>query len=352
MSLGAQARFEYQLFHYPQDGSVEMYDMRNRRAFLRRTKPRPELSTSELYPGNVITLFSRQLSVTSYGDDRTRARLASSQQRALMLLPQHSLFNAFSLIHSICHFNHLALASIRSFTLSSPADAERLAPSADDNSRAMLSNGTCIAAELVGESAIERVRSACFSSSGAAIAACDDEDTTKDAINFVHSSATSLQGSATLRDCTLGIVKPHAVKRGVACEILEHVQHQLGGISAVQSFRVSKANSGEFLEVYKGVLPEYSHMVDELSAGMCIAFEVSANATDYKRSGEESVVEALREACGPLDPEIARVLRPRSVRAKFGIDKVKNAVHCTDLEDDGPLESEYFFSVLAGDGKQ
>lgn len=35
-----------------------------------------------------------------------------------------------------------------------------------------------------------------------------------------------------------------------------------------------------------------------------------------------SAVEAFREVAGPQDPEIARVLRPHSLRAKFGFDKV------------------------------
>ena len=29
-----------------------------------------------------------------------------------------------------------------------------------------------------------------------------------------------------------------------------------------------------------------------------------------------------------------------------GVSKVKNAVHCTDLPEDGPLEVDYFFSIL------
>jgi nucleoside-diphosphate kinase len=31
-------------------------------------------------------------------------------------------------------------------------------------------------------------------------------------------------------------------------------------------------------------------------------------------------------------------LRPRTLRALFGVDKVQNAVHCTDLPEDGLLE--------------
>lgn len=49
---------------------------------------------------------------------------------------------------------------------------------------------------------------------------------------------------------------------------------------------------------------------------------------------------------GPMDPEIGRVLRPTSLRAQFGSSRILNAVHCTDLEGDGPLEVGYFFDLL------
>ena len=46
-----------------------------------------------------------------------------------------------------------------------------------------------------------------------------------------------------------------------------------------------------------------------------------------------------------MDSEIAKSLRPNSLRAKFGVDRVKNAIHCTDLPEDGVLECEYFFKI-------
>jgi nucleoside diphosphate kinase len=49
---------------------------------------------------------------------------------------------------------------------------------------------------------------------------------------------------------------------------------------------------------------------------------------------------------GPNEVEIAKHVRPNTIRAKFGSDKVKNAVHCTDLVNDGILESEYFFYMM------
>ena len=46
-----------------------------------------------------------------------------------------------------------------------------------------------------------------------------------------------------------------------------------------------------------------------------------------------------------MDPEIAKNLRPNTLRAKFGKNRCENGVHCTDLPEDGALEVEYFFSI-------
>jgi len=50
-----------------------------------------------------------------------------------------------------------------------------------------------------------------------------------------------------------------------------------------------------------------------------------------------------------MDPEIAKNLRPNTLRARFGIDRCRNAVHCTDLPEDGTLETEYWFSIQQQD---
>jgi len=54
----------------------------------------------------------------------------------------------------------------------------------------------------------------------------------------------------------------------------------------------------------------------------------------------------FRNFCGPMDPEIAKLLRPHTLRAKFGKSKVQNAVHCTDLPDDSNLELQYMFKII------
>eukprot|EP01048_Picozoa_sp_COSAG05_P009680 COSAG05_NODE_807_length_7192_cov_92.394191_13_plen_128_part_00 len=98
---------------------------------------------------------------------------------------------------------------------------------------------------------------------------------------------------------------------------------------------LSHQNAAEFFEVYKGVLPEYHKKVIELTSGPTIAIAVQCDTN------------TLREVAGPYDPDIARVIRPNTIRAKHGADKVLNSVHVTDLPEDGSLEVEYFFNLLA-----
>ena len=49
-----------------------------------------------------------------------------------------------------------------------------------------------------------------------------------------------------------------------------------------------------------------------------------------------------------VDRQVAQHLHASSLRALYGSTKVKNAVHCTDLPEDGALEVDYFFSILGG----
>jgi nucleoside-diphosphate kinase len=53
---------------------------------------------------------------------------------------------------------------------------------------------------------------------------------------------------------------------------------------------------------------------------------------------KDGAVSSFREYVGPYDPQLAKHVRPDSLRARFGEDKVKNAVHCTDLPEDGATE--------------
>lgn len=82
-------------------------------------------------------------------------------------------------------------------------------------------------------------------------------------------------------------------------------------------------------------------MVKQLSSGRCIVLEISH--PDFN----SETVSKFRELVGPSDPELARTIRPKSLRGRYGRSKDENALHCTDLPEDGNLEVEYFFKVLS-----
>jgi len=85
-----------------------------------------------------------------------------------------------------------------------------------------------------------------------------------------------------------------------------------------------------------GVIPEYGDHAVQFTTGPSIALELRA----------EEAVTTFRQTCGPWDTDMAKELRPGTIRALYGRDKIRNAVHCTDLPTDGELECEYCFRIM------
>merc|ERR1711959_606235 len=166
-----------------------------------------------------------------------------------------------------------------------------------------------------------------------AVHASEDEVAAEREIDFFFGR----QGWGTTavgQNCTLCVVKPHAFH--AAGEIVSAILQKDFEISAMAVHYMDRATAEEFLEVYKGVVPEFHDMCAQLSSGPALVMEVR----------QEDAVKKLREFGGPHDPEVAKHLRPDTLRAKYGVDRVQNGVHCTDLEEDGLLEVEYFFHIL------
>lgn len=145
-----------------------------------------------------------------------------------------------------------------------------------------------------------------------------------------------MKTTAVLNNCSLCLIKPHILAEGQVGSVIDMILTAGFEISAMELFNLSRPVVEEFMDVYKGVLPEYLPLIEHLSNGPLIALEVR----------QENAVCSFKELCGPHDPEIAKHLRPNTIRAKFGEDRVRNAVHCTDMAEDGELEVRYFFSHL------
>lgn len=63
----------YRLFYFPVDNTIEMYDKKMSRIFLKRVEV-PGIVLSDFYIGAQVTVLSRVLRVASYGDIATASK--------------------------------------------------------------------------------------------------------------------------------------------------------------------------------------------------------------------------------------------------------------------------------------
>merc|ERR1711998_816896 len=76
---------KYQFFFYVKENLIEMYDLKNRRTFLKKTEY-PSIGLADLYVGATITVYSRQLKVTGFADDYTIKKLGTKRQKTLAII--------------------------------------------------------------------------------------------------------------------------------------------------------------------------------------------------------------------------------------------------------------------------
>lgn len=309
---------QYQLLYYLGDSTVEMYDIKNRRTFLKRTDY-PSITLEHLYIGSIVTVFSRNLTVADYADEFTRQRLSKASEKTVVWTTCEHAGVAMAAVYGA----GLKVNQMKTVVLSDQQGEELQKPAGVKS----------VVMEVVGADAVA-AWSATVAEQGLPAAGSASSEAAEVEINAVFSS--SFPCYAACENCSLCIILPHAIAEGKAGAMLRDLGSKCQ-INCAQMFILGSANAMEFYEVYKGVVPEYSKKVVELTAGPCIAIEVVG----------DNVVESLREVAGPHDPDIARVIRPETLRAHYGIDKVQSGCHVTDLPEDGPLEVEYFFNLLA-----
>jgi len=373
-AMAGQMR-KYVLVYYPPEApaygpttappQVEMIDVKLKRIFLKRS-PCPDLKLSDLHVGALVNVFSRQLKVTDYGDEFTRTELGSKQTHTLMMIKPDAAAQAGNIIDRISNSGNLHIVNMRMVRLLRREAEEFYAEHQGKEFFAgltdFMSSGPVIALDVVnlsGSGAVGQAREligptnssdarndaphslrAQFGTDGRrnAVHGSDSDASATRELQFFFQQSRGQPTAQLGSTSTLCVVKPHL--SGQAGRVMQTIMENGFSVTALRSFSLDRVSAAEFYEVYKGVVPEYVGMLNELTSGVAVAFEVTGN-------GGQS---AFRDFCGPADPEIARHLRPSTLRAKFGVNKLKNAVHCTDLPDDGPLELEYFFSVLANSG--
>lgn len=328
-----------------------MKDIQTKRTFLKKTKVPPTLKEESFFIGANILLLSRDLKLIQYADNDTRNLLEPVDERVVVVCPP-SLFESLGNVVSLIEEGGFTLVDLK--TTSCRHGTEEATYSAAqlinvDAEELSSRPEPLVAMSFRGNNSIQAVQQLIESSSFDNVGCSANADEASAFTNFFLKQQS--RTTATFEECTCCVMKPHAIVERSVGNILSSITSRGFTLSAASTFTLGRSAAAEFLEVYDGVVPEYPQMVDELCSGRLLALEVRLKPSQGDCLPEEcestSAVDKFRQACGPWDVEYAKELHPESLRAKFGTDKVRNAVHCTDLPKDGPVESEYFFKILS-----
>jgi len=134
---------------------------------------------------------------------------------------------------------------------------------------------------------------------------------------------------------TLIIIKPDAVERKAVGKIIDRFIEEGFSLKALKMFRFTEEQARQFYIVHKD-RPFYEELVKFMTSGPVVAAVLEG----------EDVIERVREIIGPTDSEEARRIAPNSIRALFGTDKGRNAIHASDSEESVKYELPFIFSHL------
>eukprot|EP00002_Diphylleia_rotans_P006097 TRINITY_DN1540_c0_g3_i1.p1 TRINITY_DN1540_c0_g3~~TRINITY_DN1540_c0_g3_i1.p1 ORF type:complete len:253 (+),score=64.60 TRINITY_DN1540_c0_g3_i1:61-819(+) len=134
-----------------------------------------------------------------------------------------------------------------------------------------------------------------------------------------EASADQTQPSLVSSVCTLAIIKPDAVKSDAVHDILYAM------VEAGLKVAVRKRQTLENTQV----ADFYAEHREKVFYQALISFMTESESIAYVLKGEDAV-KKWRAAMGPTNPETARQTHPQSIRALYGSDVTRNAVHGSD----------------------
>ena len=96
----ASLTIKMKLSFYPSDNSVELYNLKTKKLFLKRT-PYPDLQKLELIIGGTITIFSRQFKITNYADQYTQSVFEVENQKTFAMIKPDAISKMGDILEKI-----------------------------------------------------------------------------------------------------------------------------------------------------------------------------------------------------------------------------------------------------------
>ena len=129
---------------------------------------------------------------------------------------------------------------------------------------------------------------------------------------------------------TLAIIKPDAVGKGLAGDILARIQKAGFSIRAIKSLRLTREEAEGFYAVHRE-RSFFGELTAFMSSGKVIVIALEA----------EGAIAKWRETMGATDPAKAA---PGTIRRDFGANIQNNATHGSDAPETAAFELSYFFA--------
>jgi len=131
---------------------------------------------------------------------------------------------------------------------------------------------------------------------------------------------------------TLTIIKPDAVAKGVAGQIIARFEKAGLKVLAVKLIHLTQPQAAGFYIVHKA-RPFYGSLCAFMTQGPCLPMVLE---------GDDAIAR-LRELMGATDPAKAD---PGTIRKDFASSIESNAVHGSDSPESAAFEIPYFFGAL------
>jgi len=129
---------------------------------------------------------------------------------------------------------------------------------------------------------------------------------------------------------TLAIIKPDAVSRGIAGEILSVIERNEFRILGMKMLRLSRASAEGFYAVHRGK-PFFPGLVDFMTEGPVIVMALE----------RENAIAKWREVMGATNPANAA---EGTIRRRFGTAVDRNCTHGSDAPETARVEIGWFFA--------
>ncbi|KEG14153.1 putative nucleoside diphosphate kinase [Trypanosoma grayi] len=316
----------YVLLFYYEDRSIEMRELPKNVPHLKRT-PFPHLKKDDFTLGAVLTIFGGIVTLTAYADEVTRELCEKKSESTVVLFGEAQLPQVGHYLAILTEECGFTISSLQMAWVEADAPARFGLP--ED-----LVGGRVVVAKCARNDAIEKGLDYVKRATGARAASNDEEAKAWSQI-LLQASRNPVAVFGDYR-CSVVLVKPHALRVQAGGSIIQRFIDAGLEMTAFVLAELSSRVVDEFLQPYKGVLPDFGATSHAMAGPVWIVQFVSLD-------DDVDVVSLTREICGPFDPAIARAIRPKSIRAVFGVDRAQNAVHCCDLPEEGPLYTDFFF---------